>query len=136
MDLWNRISELRIDLEFAKKSGSDEVEKLEWKLEQIMADSVSDELYEAIEWADTQEEYASPFDKEGFIDSYYTEAARISTTETARTTSDKKQRIGVLSRTPIFSVRSFLYLMRSSKRLFAAGHIRYLLTRGIRDSAR
>lgn len=39
-----------------------------------MADNVSDELAAAIEWADAQPDYASPFDKEGFIESYYTEA--------------------------------------------------------------
>lgn len=74
MDIWNRISDLRIDLEFAQSKDNEEVEKLEWKLDQIMFDNVSDELAEAIEWADAQEEYASPFDKEGFIESYFEEA--------------------------------------------------------------
>ncbi|NSW90684.1 MAG: hypothetical protein HPY74_08425 [Firmicutes bacterium] len=74
MELWNRISDLRVDLEFAKSKGDEEVEKLQWKLDQIMADNVSEELAAAIEWADAQQEYASPFDKEGFIESYYEEA--------------------------------------------------------------
>ena len=60
MDIWNRISDLRVDLEFAQSKGDEEVEKLEWKLEQIMADNVSEELAAAIEWADAQEEYVSP----------------------------------------------------------------------------
>lgn len=74
MDLWNRISDLRIELEFMQDNESEEVEKLQWKLDQIMADNVSEELAAAIEWADAQQEYASPFDKEGFIESYYEEA--------------------------------------------------------------
>ncbi|NSW90253.1 MAG: hypothetical protein HPY74_06175 [Firmicutes bacterium] len=74
MDLWNRISDLRIELEFMQDNESEEVEKLQWKLDQIMADNVTEELASAIEWADAQQEYASPFDKEGFIDSYYEEA--------------------------------------------------------------
>jgi hypothetical protein len=74
MDIWNRISDLRVDLEFAQSKGHEEIEKLEWKIEQIMADNVSEELAAAIEWADEQEEYASPFDKDGFIDSYYEQA--------------------------------------------------------------
>ena len=49
MDIWNRISDLRVDLEFAQSKGDEEVEKLEWKLEQIMADNVSEELAAAIE---------------------------------------------------------------------------------------
>ena len=74
MDLWNRISDLYIDLEFAQSKSDEEAEKLQWKIDQIMVDNVSEELMEAIEWADAQEEYASPFDKEGFLDSYYEEA--------------------------------------------------------------
>lgn len=75
MDLWNRISDLRIELEFAyNMSDAIQIEKFEWKLAQIMADNVSEELAAAITWADDQEEYASPFDKDGFIESYYEDA--------------------------------------------------------------
>lgn len=74
MDIWNRISDLRIELEFVMDKNSEEAEKLQWKLDQIMADNVSEELFGAIDWADRQEEYFSPFDKEGFVESYYADA--------------------------------------------------------------
>lgn len=77
MGVWNRISELRIDKEFAESrgaAGAEEVERSSWKLDQIIADNVSDEMNAAIVWADAQTDYASPFDKEGYIDSYYTDA--------------------------------------------------------------
>jgi hypothetical protein len=40
-----------------------------------MADNVYDEFSAAIDWADAQTEYASPFEMEGYVDSYYTDAA-------------------------------------------------------------
>ena len=60
MQLWNTISE-----------------RIDWKLEQIYADNVSEELQAAIDWADGQEEYASPFDMEGYTDSYFTDAQAV-----------------------------------------------------------
>ncbi len=75
MSVWNNISELRIEMEFATENGDAEtVEKSEWKLDQIMADNVGEKFAEAIDWADAQTEYASPFDNEEFINSYYEEA--------------------------------------------------------------
>lgn len=74
MDIWNRINDLRIELEFVQNWDGAEAEKLQWKIDQVMADNVSGDLAAAIEWADAQEGYASPFDMEGFIDSYYAEA--------------------------------------------------------------
>ena len=75
MTLWNQIMGLQLDLAFAEENGdTDETEKLSYKINQIMIDSVSEELMEAIEWADAQEEYASPFDKEGFVESYFIDA--------------------------------------------------------------
>ncbi|MEG2118695.1 MAG: hypothetical protein RRY76_05770, partial [Clostridia bacterium] len=72
MMLWNQISDVRIDYNFAKeKNETAEMEKAEWKLDQLMSDNCSEALTEAIQWADNQEEYASPFDKEGFVDSYF-----------------------------------------------------------------
>lgn len=38
---------------------------------------VMDELAAAIEWANAQEEYKTPFEQEGFIDSYYTDASSV-----------------------------------------------------------
>lgn len=75
MSLWNTISELRIEYNFAEEKGdAAEMERCEWKLDQIYNDSVSEELSKAIDWADAQEEYASPFEMEGFTDSYFVEA--------------------------------------------------------------
>lgn len=44
------------------------------KLDKLLNDNCSDALYDAIKWADEQKEDVSPFDKEGFIDSYFAEA--------------------------------------------------------------
>ena len=75
MDTWNQISSLRIDLAFAQSKGdSAEQERLQYKLDQLMKDNATDEFAAAIEWADAQTDYASPFDKEGFLDTYYTKA--------------------------------------------------------------
>lgn len=111
MELWNRISDLRIELEFAQSRDSDEVEKLQWKLDQIMADNVSEELAEAIEWADAQEEYASPFDKEGFEESYYEEANKMyeqgqQMIEAGQRDNDMDDRLGLV--TVIYAVVMFL----------------------------
>ena len=78
MQLWNTISELRIEYSFAKEKGdAAEMERIDWKLEQIYADNVSEELQAAIDWADGQEEYASPFDMEGYTDSYFADAQAV-----------------------------------------------------------
>lgn len=78
MSLWNTISELRIEYNFAEeKKDSAEMERCEWKLNQIYNDSVSEELSKAIDWADKQEEYASPFEMEGFVDSYFADAQAV-----------------------------------------------------------
>lgn len=75
MRLWDEISSLMIDLSFAQEKENDmEVERINWMLEKLYADNVSESLEQAIIWADEQEEYVSPFYMEGFIDSYYTEA--------------------------------------------------------------
>ena len=78
MQLWNTISELRIEYSFAEEKGdAAEMERIDWKLEQIYADNVSEELQAAIDWADGQEEYASPFDMEGYTDSYFADAQAV-----------------------------------------------------------
>ena len=78
MSLWNTISELRIEYNFAEeKKDTAEMERCEWKLNQIYNDSVSEELSKAIDWADKQEEYASPFEMEGFTDSYFEDAQAV-----------------------------------------------------------
>ena len=78
MLLWNEISDLRIEYTFAEENGDTaEMEKLDWKLNQLYNDNCSDALYDAILWADEQEEYASPFEMEGFVDSYFEDAMTV-----------------------------------------------------------
>lgn len=78
MQLWNTISELRIEYSFAEeKNDTTEMERIEWKLNQIYADNVSENLQEAIDWADEQEEYASPFEMEGYVESYFADAQAV-----------------------------------------------------------
>lgn len=78
MQLWNTISELRIEYAFAaEKNDAAEMERIEWKLNQIYTDNVSDNLQEAMDWADEQEEYASPFEMEGYVESYFADAQSV-----------------------------------------------------------
>jgi hypothetical protein len=72
MDTWNKITDLRIELEYATVNNNEaDMERFQWKLDQVMADNVSDTLAEAIDWADAQTDYASPFYQEGYVESYY-----------------------------------------------------------------
>lgn len=74
MILWNDISDVRIDYAFAQETNNtEEMDKLAWKQEQLYVDNCSDEMMDAINWADAQGD-ASPFDKEGFVDSYFEDA--------------------------------------------------------------
>lgn len=78
MVLWNSITETRIDYAFAEGKGDKvEMERAQWKLDQLAADSVSEGLRAAIDWADAQEEYTSPFAKEGFVESYFADAQAV-----------------------------------------------------------
>ena len=75
MDIWNRITDLRIELEYATANNNEaDMERYQWKLDQIMYDNVSDTFAQAIDWADAQTDYASPFDQEGYTESYYVDA--------------------------------------------------------------
>lgn len=75
MMTWNTLSSLIIDLSYAEdKNDKDEIARLSDKIDQIIADNCTEEFAEAIAWAMEQEEYASPFEMEGFVDSYYEEA--------------------------------------------------------------
>ena len=72
MLIWNQLSGLYIDYAFAQeKRDADEVEKLEYKIGQIMDDNLTDEFAEAIDWADAREGYASPFDNQDFVNTYF-----------------------------------------------------------------
>lgn len=82
MMTWNTISDLMIDLTFAEDKGdADAAEKYSWKIDQIITDNCTPEFAEAVEWAldqaETTGEFVSPFDKEGFEDSYYADAQEL-----------------------------------------------------------
>lgn len=75
MMLWNEISDVLIESSYAEeKNDTEAVEKYDWKIEKLLNDNCSAELAQAITWAMEQDEYTSPFDKEGFTDSYFTDA--------------------------------------------------------------
>lgn len=77
MSLWNQISALQVDLDYAEYRGdTDTAEAAQYKLDMLMY-SVSDELTAAIEWANAQENYATPFEMDGFIDTYYADASSV-----------------------------------------------------------
>lgn len=75
MMLWNEISDVLIESSYAEeKNDTEAVEKYDWKLEKLLNDNCSAELAQAITWAMEQDEDTSPFEKEGFTDSYFTDA--------------------------------------------------------------
>lgn len=75
MMLWNEISDVLIESSYAEeKNDTEAVEKYDWKLEKLLNDNCSAELAQAITWALEQDEDTSPFEKEGFTDSYFTDA--------------------------------------------------------------
>ncbi len=78
MTTWNMISDLMIEQEFAAQDGDTAVvEKFSWKLEQIRYDNATEEFNAAIDWALAQPEYATPFDMEGYTDSYFADASDV-----------------------------------------------------------
>ena len=75
MLLWNTIYDYAFDAEIAEMNGrSDEAEMIYAKIDTLMNDNCTEEFYDAIEWAMEQDYDATPFDKEGYVDSYFTEA--------------------------------------------------------------
>lgn len=91
MQLWNTIVELRIEYSFAQEKGdSDGMERAEWKLNQFYTDNVGENLQEAIDWADAQDEYASPFEMEGFVENYFADAQAV--LDEAQATLEQGQR--------------------------------------------
>ena len=56
------------------KGETDEADMIYAKIETLMNDNCTEEFYEAIEWAWDQDYDATPFDKEGYVDSYFAEA--------------------------------------------------------------
>ena len=71
--LWNTINDYLFDKELAEMEGdSKEAALIDEKIQVLIEDNTSEEFAEAINWA--LEEGLTPFDKEGLVDSYYTEA--------------------------------------------------------------
>ncbi len=76
MMLYNEINSLMIDQVFAEDAGdTDEAEKIEWKIDELVTGSMSVELAEAFDWAiaetEATGESVSPFEMEGFVDTYF-----------------------------------------------------------------
>jgi len=76
MLVYNNVNSLMIDLHFAQQKGdTDEAEKLDWKIEELVTGSMSNELYDAFEWSlaesQARDDFVSPFDLDGFVDSYF-----------------------------------------------------------------
>lgn len=76
--VWNSIVDYMTEREIAENEGdSAKAEIIDAKINTIIYDSCSDSFAEAIEWALDQEEWASPFDMEGYVDSYYEDAQAV-----------------------------------------------------------
>jgi len=73
MMLWNMITEYKFDMVLADAKGDQaQVDLIEEKVDTIVADNCSEKFQDAITWA--LENNVSPFDKEGYIDTYFMEA--------------------------------------------------------------
>jgi len=116
MMLYNEVNGLMIDLHFAEsKRDADEAEKIEWKIDELMTVNMSDEMAEAFDWAMAESaatgEQVSPFDKEGFVDSYFESANELiaeSDDLLEKGNSDNKNADAYALSTVIFSVVLFL----------------------------
>ena len=76
--VWNSIVDYQTELAIAENEGDTEKAAIiEDKINILIYDSCSDEFADAIDWALGQEEWTSPFDKEGFMDSYYADAQAV-----------------------------------------------------------
>lgn len=75
MLLWNTIYDYAFDAEIAELNNkSAEAELIQTKIETLIQDNCSERFAEAIDWALAQEEDVSPFDMEGYVDGYFTDA--------------------------------------------------------------
>lgn len=111
MNTWNQISSLQVDLMYAENyNDTDAAQAAQYKIDQIMYNNVSEEFYAAIEWANAQDAYASPFDMEGYTDIYYTDAqatldagyAQIAEGNTANELGDKQGLVTVIFAVVLF----------------------------------
>ena len=75
MLLWNQIYDYAFDIEIANVNGrTAEADLIQEKLDALMANNCSEEFAAAIDWAMEQEEDVSPFEMEGYVESYFAEA--------------------------------------------------------------
>ncbi|MBO6161875.1 MAG: hypothetical protein J6O53_01335 [Eubacterium sp.] len=75
MMTWNMITEYRFDAYLAEMKGdTTQVDLIMEKIDTIRKDSCTEEFDAAVQWALDQEEEVSPFQKEGFLESYYADA--------------------------------------------------------------
>ena len=75
MLLWNTIYDYAFDAEIAELNNKPaEAELIQTKIETLIQDNCSERFAEAIDWALAQEEDVSPFDMEGYVDGYFTDA--------------------------------------------------------------
>ena len=71
--IWNTINDYIFDRDLAEANGKKkDADLIDEKINLLIEDSCSEEFAEAIDWA--FEEGKSPFEKEGYVDSYYQEA--------------------------------------------------------------
>ncbi len=69
---WNNIINYEFDIEIAEANGNTaQAQLIEEKLDKYVKDNCTDQFIEAMHWASEQEEDATPFDKEGFVESYF-----------------------------------------------------------------
>lgn len=74
--LWNTVNDYLFDKELALANGNtNEATLIDEKIDTLIADSCTQEFADAIDWA--LEEGKTPFDKEGFYDSYYADSLQI-----------------------------------------------------------
>jgi hypothetical protein len=80
--IYNEVNSLDIDLVFAEeKNDKAEVERLEWKLAEMIEGNMTPELEEAYNWSIEQnnatDETVTPFMKEGFTEAYFERALEL-----------------------------------------------------------
>jgi len=116
MMLYNEINVLMIDQAFAEdKNDEDELEKISWKIDELMTANMSAEMTEAFNWAVTESQTTgrsvSPFEKEGFVESYFENANALlaqsqETLEQGKQDNSNGDKFGLV--TVIYSVVLFL----------------------------
>lgn len=72
---WNEINILKTELSYATRSGDEKAqEKCKWMIDEICMNRVSENFQVAIDWSSVQSKNVTPFDMEGYVESYYTAA--------------------------------------------------------------